>query len=250
MWASRIREALDSDQFEFFAQPIVPASPDSPARPHLELLLRMRRPDGGHVANSTMISAVEEFHYGLRVDTWVIENAFRLLADYRVGGDSPTASASTCPGSRWPRVRSSTTCSTAFATTESPRTGLFRGYGDRGHRQHGNGRPVLQGHAQLGCRLALDDFGSGLSSYGYLRQIPADIVKIDGSLISGLADDDIKLAIVDSIINLASRLDKTTIAEHVESERVKDILLDLGVDMLQGNFVSQPVPVRRFLETN
>ncbi len=251
MWASRIREALDSDQFEFFAQPIVPASPDSPVRPHLELLLRMRRPDGRHVANSTMISAVEEFHYGLRVDTWVIENAFRLLAEYRIGGESPYSFCINLSGQslaksaffnhvldrfRHYRIPPELVC---FEVTETAAIGNMEMAGQ-----------FFKAMRNLGCRLALDDFGSGLSSYGYLRQIPADIVKIDGSLISGLADDDVKLAIVDSIINLASRLDKTTIAEHVESERVKDILLELGVDMLQGNFIGQPVPVRRFLETN
>jgi diguanylate cyclase (GGDEF)-like protein/PAS domain S-box-containing protein len=249
-WASKIQQALDSDLFEFFAQEIVPTRSGSSERISLELLLRMRKTDGSHFPNSMMISAVEEFHYGLRVDTWVIEHAFRLLAEtgvdkgyartfcINVSGQSLAQGAffnHVLDRFRYYGIPPSLIC---FEITETAAIGNIEMAGQ-----------FFTAMRELGCRLALDDFGSGLSSYGYLRQIPADTLKIDGSLINHIEEDDVKLAIVDSIINLAGKLGKRTIAEHVERESTREVLDGLGVDMIQGNLICVPAPVAKFLKS-
>lgn len=248
-WASRIQTALDSDLFEFYAQPIVAASRDDDHPAFLELLLRMRKHDGSHVPNSMMISAVEEFHYGYRLDTWVIEHALRMLSEHGIREDHPSCFSINLSGQslahgaffnhvldrfRYYSIAPRLVC---FEVTETAAIGNFE-----------IANRFFNGIRNLGSTLALDDFGSGLSSYGYLKQIPADLLKIDGSLINHIEEDDVKLAIVESIIRLAGRLGKRTIAEHVETESTRSILLDLGIDMLQGNLVSQPVPLVNFLD--
>ena len=247
-WASKIQQALDGDLFEFFAQEIVPARAGEGQVGALELLLRMRKADGSYIPNSMMISAVEEFHYGLRVDTWVIEHAFRMLAELGIGKDYPRTFSINVSGQslahgafynhvldrfRHYGVAPELVC---FEVTETAAIGNIDMAGQFFGAMH-----------ELGCRLALDDFGSGLSSYGYLRQIPADILKIDGSLINDIESDRVKLAIVDSIIALAGKLGKRTIAEHVEREATRDVLVELGVDMIQGNLVGEPGPVANYL---
>ncbi|GJL80654.1 MAG: hypothetical protein DHS20C01_02880 [marine bacterium B5-7] len=248
-WASRIQKALDSDLFEFFGQEIVAADNAMSHRESLELLLRMRRSDGSYVPNSMMISAVEEFHYGLRLDTWVIEHAFKILADYGISnGTSHTFSInlsgqSLSHGSffnhvlerlRYYSISPTLLC---FEVTETAAIGNIE-----------KAAQFFSAMRELGCTVALDDFGSGLSSYAYLKQIPADVLKIDGSLVKDLEDDEIKLAIVDSIISLARKLKKRTIAEHVERESTRDCLIDLGVNMIQGNLIGVPAPLAGFFK--
>ncbi len=95
---------------------------------------------------------------------------------------------------------------------------------------------------QLGCRFALDDFGSGMSSFGYLKNLPVDFLKIDGSFVREMLDDPINLAMVKSINDIAQVLGKQTIAEFVESDAIREQLASMGVDFVQGYAISRPEP--------
>lgn len=95
----------------------------------------------------------------------------------------------------------------------------------------------------LGCTLALDDFGSGLSSFGYLRTLPVDFVKIDGSFVRNVARDKIDRAMVSSIDEIGHVMGKRTIAEFVENEEILETLADIGVDFAQGYCVGRPEPL-------
>jgi EAL domain-containing protein (putative c-di-GMP-specific phosphodiesterase class I) len=96
---------------------------------------------------------------------------------------------------------------------------------------------------QLGCKIALDDFGSGLSSFGYLKQLPIDYLKIDGIFIRDLENDKMDAAIVKSINQMAQVMGKKTIAEFVENEAINQILAEIGVDYAQGYHFGKPVPM-------
>ena len=102
---------------------------------------------------------------------------------------------------------------------------------------------------RLGCQIALDDFGSGLSSYTYLKQLPIDFLKIDGGLVKGIDHDPVQSAIVKSIIELAHTLDKKVVAEHVENQAVRDQLIEFGADYLQGYLFNKPVPLRELFRS-
>jgi EAL domain-containing protein (putative c-di-GMP-specific phosphodiesterase class I) len=95
----------------------------------------------------------------------------------------------------------------------------------------------LQG---LGCRFSLDDFGSGLASYGHLKNLPVDYIKIDGSFIKDVADDPAGLALVRSINEMGHLMGKRTIAEYVENDRIRECMRSIGVDYVQGYGVEKP----------
>ena len=96
---------------------------------------------------------------------------------------------------------------------------------------------------KLGCRFALDDFGSGHSSFAYLRTLPVHYLKIDGVYVKGIADDPLDYAIVRSINDIGQIMGKHTIAEYVESERVADKLREIGIDYYQGYHIAKPRPI-------
>jgi len=239
-WVSQIRTALDGDLFELFAQEIQPAKSDAGLRPSLELLLRVRKGDGSYVPNSDVLSAVAEFQLAQRVDHWVVENAFRFLAKREVTADHAFGFSLNVSGQslgqpafinhvldqlRRYHIPPELIC---FEVTETAAITNIE-----------TAVEFFNTMRRLGCRIALDDFGSGLSSYAYLKQIPADLLKIDGSLIRGMEQDDLKFAIVDSIIRLAHRIDKKVVAEHVENELCRSRLQELGVDYLQGHLLGE-----------
>ena len=101
----------------------------------------------------------------------------------------------------------------------------------------------------LGCQLALDDFGSGLSSLRYLKALPVDIVKIDGSFVVNMDRDKIDHAMVSSISSLAKVIGIEVIAEFVENKRIEAALKSLNIDYAQGFHYSKPVPLKQYLET-
>ena len=101
---------------------------------------------------------------------------------------------------------------------------------------------------ELGCKISLDDFGRGLTSFSYLKNIPFDFIKIDGQFVKELDDDKINAAIIKSIVYIAEVMGKKTIAEHIESEPVLKQVTDLGVDYFQGYYFSEPHQITKLLE--
>ncbi len=93
---------------------------------------------------------------------------------------------------------------------------------------------------ELGCRFALDDFGSGFSSFSYIKEFPVDVLKIDGAFITNLINDPVDQSLVRSMIDIAKTLDKQTVAEFVENREVLDLLVQYGADYAQGYFVGKP----------
>ena len=100
---------------------------------------------------------------------------------------------------------------------------------------------------KLGCRFALDDFGSGHSSFAYLKTLPVDYLKIDGVYVKGIADDPLAFAIVRSINDIGQVMNKRTIAEFVESEQVAEKVREIGIDFYQGYFIAKPKPIEELV---
>ena len=102
---------------------------------------------------------------------------------------------------------------------------------------------------ELGCEFSIDDFGTGFSTFAYLKELPANSVKIDGSFVKDMLSDPIDLALVKAIKEVAHSLDKKSVAEFVENEAILNRLDEIGVDYAQGYFISKPVPINELMAT-
>jgi diguanylate cyclase (GGDEF)-like protein/PAS domain S-box-containing protein len=239
-WAARINTALEEDRFELFRQTILPLR-DQEKGAHYELLLRMRDENGKIVTPDNFMTAAE--HYGLtpNIDRWVIENAFRWLvsdADERekLAMCSINLSGLSLGDDKFlPFVIEQLTRSGLDATKicfEITETAAIASFAQANR--------FIQSLKELGCKFALDDFGSGLSSFGYLKHFPVDFLKIDGAFVKEILHEDIDYEMVRSINQIGHLTDKRTIAEFAENAAIIEKLRELGVDYAQGYGISQP----------
>jgi len=236
-WARSIKQAIEQDRFVFALQPIVTI----PCRAIVsyELLLRMRGEGDEIIMPSGFMPAAERFGLILEIDRWVVRNAIRMLAGVTV---EPTA-------------RLSVNLS-AMAVGDEEVLRLVT----EGLAQHGvdaqrltfeitetiamadlSAAAEFLAHLRvLGCATALDDFGVGYSSFAYLKDLPVDYVKIDGSFVRDIAKDSVQLAMVKSMNEIAHAMGKRTVAEYVDNDEVLRLLGEIGVDFAQGYLTGKP----------
>lgn len=247
-WVSRIEDALQHDRFELFGQPIqrLGASEGSaPPALHCEVLLRMRTADGRLVSPGEFMPAVERYQLAARVDRWVIRNALAWMAEHQEQvelccinlsgqsvGDASFLGQVLQAMDQTP-VRCDRLC---FEITETAAMGDLAA-----------ANRFFQALRARGCLFALDDFGSGLSSYAYLRELAVDMLKIDGQFVVNMADDPVSFAMVRSIHEIGCLTGKKTVAECAESQAVVDLLGGLGVHFAQGYALGRPAPINALL---
>jgi diguanylate cyclase (GGDEF)-like protein/PAS domain S-box-containing protein len=239
-WAARINTALEEGRFELFRQSILPLRQNETGA-HYELLLRMRDESGKIVTPDNFMTAAE--HYGItpNIDRWVVENAFRWLvsdADERekLALCSINLSGLSLGDDKFlPYVIDQLDRSGLDATKicfEITETAAIASFSQANR--------FIQALKEQGCKFALDDFGSGLSSFGYLKHFPVDFLKIDGAFVKGILHDPIDREMVRSINEIGHLTGKQTIAEFAESTEIINMLRTIGVDYAQGYGVSQP----------
>jgi diguanylate cyclase (GGDEF)-like protein/PAS domain S-box-containing protein len=236
-WARSIKQAIDQDGFAFALQPIVTI----PQREVVsyELLLRMRGENGEIIMPSGFMPSAERFGLILEIDRWVVRHAIRLLSE----------------GVVEPSARLSVNLSAmAIGDNEVLRLineGLERYQIDARRLTFeitetiamadlGAAVEFLSSLRALGCATALDDFGVGYSSFAYLKDLPVDYVKIDGSFVRDIAKDTVQLAMVKSMNEIAHAMGKRTVAEYVDNDEVLRLLGEIGVDFAQGYLTGKP----------
>jgi|GEM_PF-1262983 len=239
-WVRRIKQAVVDHQFCLYAQKISPVDPSSDIKPSYELLLRLRDNDSVVLPDS-FFPAAERFNLATRIDEWVIAAAFRWLASPASRIDQMSHCAINLSGQSLSdedflayvvfqierlEVPADKIC---FEITETAAISNMAG-----------AVRFINEFKQRGCLFALDDFGSGVSSFGYLKNLPVDFVKIDGCFVSDMVEDKIDYAMVRSINEIAHVMNKQTIAEYVESEKILECLQDIGVDFAQGHYIGRP----------
>jgi diguanylate cyclase (GGDEF)-like protein len=247
-WVSAISEALESDRFELFAQEIQPSLAQSGTGLFFEVLVRLRQVDGELVSPGQFLPAAEKYRLAGHIDLWVINRVFEYfradpermeriflcsinLSGLSLGSEQIIEMVST--ELKKGTVRADQLCfeitETAAITNLSAATAFIA---------------ELRG---LGCRFALDDFGSGVSSFGYLKSLEVDFLKMDGMFVRGIGDDRTDRAIVKSINEIGHQTGKQTIAEFVETSEVANILRKIGVDYLQGYGIGRPMTLEKML---
>jgi diguanylate cyclase (GGDEF)-like protein/PAS domain S-box-containing protein len=257
-WSARLEEALRADRFALCFQPMVPLPGFEPlpaagddhavwerqlarnpgSRARFEVLLRLRDPGGELILPGAFLASAERFGLMPEIDRWVIERAIRALRDTRHARAMVLAvnlSAKTLASAGL----------VEFVTDQlvhhnvDPDALVFE-IAEAGAAAHELARGPIAGLRALGCGIAIDDFGAGFSSLGGLRSLDADYLKIDGSLIAGLPDDPLDLAIVSGLTAIARAAGKRTVAECVENPRALAALRDCGVDFAQGHAIGLP----------
>src|SRR5262245_16115254 len=243
-WVARITRALEEERFELYYQPIVPIGSEKGHWPHYELLLRMRDEEGAIVAPTAFIPAAERYNLMPGLDRWVVSRALGTLAYRAAPGTTPFTLAINLSGTTLNDARfldfvldKLTEAAVApgaicFEITETAAISNLE-------------RMIsfMQALKARGCRFSLDDFGTGLSSLTYLKNLPVDYVKIDGQFVRNVLRDAADECVVESIARMARAFRIHAIAERVESRDVMKRLGELGVSFAQGFFIAVPQPV-------
>lgn len=243
-WIPHIRTALENDSFELYGQQIVPFQEDLSNSVHFEILLRLRDKDGNAGSPFQMIKAAEDYKMVSRIDEWVISHTLSALKECQ---------------SRYPdiNVRCSVNMSGQSVTEdffiwlrkvlmESPQlipriqieitetnvvsnlTSAIR---------------LIESLRSIGVKFSLDDFGTGMSSFGYLRDLPVDYLKIDGAFVKHVVEDPISHAMVESIHRVGHLMGLKTVAEFVENDLIAEKLRKIGIDYGQGYGLNKPAPL-------
>jgi len=236
-WARTIKEAIEGDRFFFAMQPIVDIQNRQPGS--YEVLLRMRDDDGGTIMPAGFMPSAERFGLVLEIDRWVVGHAIEWLAP-RLAADgahlSINLSAMSIGDEELLRLVTET-----LARTEVPASRIcFEITETVAVADLAAAARFLERLRALGCKTALDDFGVGYCSFAYLKDLPVDYVKIDGSFVRDIGRDALQMAMVKSMNEIAHAMGKRTVAEFVETERVLDMLRAIGVDYVQGFLTGRP----------
>ena len=244
-WVSKLRDAIDNDSFVLRYQPIVHIA--SGRITHHEVLLRMAGENGKLISPDAFLPAAVRFGLMAEIDTWMVKNAIRSLAEYRRERPDLRFSINLSANAfetedltEYVQMHLEKNCvpagSVIFEITES----LAVRHLSFVERQIASLR-------KLGCELALDDFGTGYSSFSYLQRLPVDYIKIDGCFIKDIVDKPVDQKMIRLIAEIGQEAGMKIIAEYVQSGPTLALLGDLGIDMAQGFYIGRPAaaPTRK-----
>ncbi|WP_392339267.1 EAL domain-containing protein [Moritella marina] len=240
-WIGVLREALDADRFELAFQTIMPLSADIQEGYRYEILLRLRDEEGNLQSPSEFIAAAENYNFMTQLDRWVVKTYCQWLSsnpEHLVNLSS--ASINLCGQSLVDRSMH-TFIENTIASYGIPAEKLcFEITESQAIMDFDQTILFMNKFKALGCRFSLDDFGSGFSSYSYIKRLPIDQLKIDGAFVENIETDNIDYTMVKSFNDIARAVNIKTVAEYVENENIKNILSEIGIDYVQGYLIAKP----------
>jgi diguanylate cyclase (GGDEF)-like protein/PAS domain S-box-containing protein len=241
-WVPRLKEAIENDGFILYAQPIAPLAAAAGSVTHRELLLRLKGTDGTEIPPADFIPAAERFDLMPALDRWVVAHTCRTICSHdstvsgivfvnlsgQVLNDEGFASFVVAQMQAY-RVPQGRLC---FEITETSAIANLA-----------KATRLIERLRGQGVLFALDDFGTGMSSFGYLKTLPVDFLKIDGFFIKGLLDEQMNAAIVEAITRVGHTAGLMVVAEWVEDTHTLERLHELGIDFAQGYAIGHPAPL-------
>jgi len=251
-WAIRIRQALNQASFELECQDILSLNTANGGGKSFEILLRMRDPDSGELLPPGLfIPAAERFQMGTKIDRHVIELVLSWMEQHPAEAKTVTAcSINLSAGSMEDEYFAGFLRNRLARSSFPAHKIIFEITETSAMYDLSRAQALIIELRRIGCRFALDDFGTGFCSFKYLQHLDVDIFKIDGSFVRDLETSELSKAVIRSITDIARVLNKTTIAEHCESERLIDMLRSLGVDKAQGYGIHRPQPINAYFQRN
>ncbi|MGD8925751.1 MAG: EAL domain-containing protein, partial [Thioalkalispiraceae bacterium] len=242
-WKQRITAAINDDAFILHAQEIFPVNKENNSTRFLEILIRLQDTEDKLISPHSFLPAAERYSLTTNIDRWVIAKTFSTITDLHLSQQDFNFSINLSGTSL------NTNEMLGFITNQFDKTGIspdmicFEITESMAIANMTSARKFISILKGLGCSFALDDFGKGLSSFTYLKHIPVDMIKIDGSFIRDIIDDPVSISFVESIINIAHVMGLTTVAEYVENEAIDRMIRKTGIDYVQGHFTSRSVPL-------
>ena len=244
-----VQKALDSDSFSLMVQPILGLREEDDAIRY-EILLRMDEVEGEDIPTESFLSAAERYQLMPQIDRWVISKTLKTLAEhsetlaernarFAINLSGQSLSDDDMLGFIEEELDAAglhADC-IGFEVTESAAVSNFK------RAQH-----LIGTLHERGCRISLDDFGAGLSSFAYLKNFAVDALKIDGGFIRDITDNRISESMVAAITQVAKVMELETVAEYVESDDIRERIEQLGVDFAQGHAIGRPAPLDDVLE--
>lgn len=241
-WVTRLNQALDENRIKLRCQQIAPIAATDYSLPHYEVLLGVQDESGLQLPPADFIYAAEQYNRMQAVDRWVISNVFHWMVDNKNLLENMAGLAINLSGHSFNDELLLAFIWEKFVEMKVPRDKvIFEVTETATIANLERAADFIREMKGVGCKFALDDFGSGLSSYAYLKNLPVDYVKIDGVFVKDIASDKSDYAMVKSINEMAKFLGKRTIAEYVENNDILEKLKEIGIDYAQGWGIEKPV---------
>lgn len=239
---ANVSQAIQENRFYLVKQLIQPVGNGSQQRPHYELLLRLRDRQGKIITPQQFIPVAERYGVITTVDRWVLETTLNCYAQH-FASEKALVSIN-LSGSSINDERFTNYALDLIQKSQIPGECLcFEITETAAISQMNHARQFIQAMKNLGVKFALDDFGSGVSSFGYLKNLSVDYLKIDGSLVKAMLEQEYDRVIVNSIIEVAHLMGIKTIAEFVENESILKRLKETSIDYAQGYITGEPVEI-------
>jgi diguanylate cyclase (GGDEF)-like protein len=249
-FAIMIRKALSQNHFELLCQDILSLNEHAKSGRYFEVLLRMRDQNTGDLLSpNSFIPAAERFNLGIKIDCHVVDQVLSWMEANphhakTVGACSINLSGASMGDDQFSIFLQQRIQNSSFPANKI----IFEITETCAMQDLAKAQLLITNLREIGCRFALDDFGSGFCSFNYLQNLDVDIFKIDGSFIRDLEFSEFSRAVIRSITDIAHVLNKTTTAEHCESIKIIDLLRQLGVDQVQGYAIHKPEPISEYFK--
>lgn len=244
-WVLRINEAIEHNDFVLYCQGIFPLQ-NKELPPFYEILIRKRDEHGGIIPPAEFLPSAERYHLMTKIDRWVIQHAFMALQPLfkTLGHDSPFIVSINLSGTSLGDAQLLPYIQNCFDTYEIPPTKVcFEVTETSAIINIDNTIKLIHELQKRGTRFMLDDFGSGMSSFTYLKHLPVDFLKMDGAYVKEITSNKVDLAMAKAIQSVAQSMDILTIAEYVEDQATLDCLKEMGVAFAQGFYLNKPMPL-------
>jgi EAL domain-containing protein (putative c-di-GMP-specific phosphodiesterase class I) len=247
-WIQKIKNAISENSFELYFQELRNINVQYPTPKTIEVLIRLND-DGKVICPDSFIPTAERYNLMPLIDEWVINNTFEFIKKYQKKHDDNIRVAINLSGQSLSedsvlnlitnKLRKNKKLRKEYICFEITETAAIANMS--------KAVEFIAHIKQMGCKFSLDDFGSGLSSFSYLKNMPVDNLKIDGMFIRDINTDPVNKVFVQAIHNISKIMGIKTTAEYVENEEILNCIKEIGIDYAQGYYISKPIPLKTLL---